>query len=222
MAGGFELNERQLRVWEALENRSGKLAGMYRSAVSTLAEPALAGCESARVSIICHCMRELMNGLPGVMSDLAIPRPKPTSESLKSRLPELLAEHSDLDLGADQDLVPVPREVARAFLALIRASTQEAGRNRANAAALLTDGADPQHPAVAQWTRAQRFFLDWTHLDRNHEHDRGLPSEEELLENVRAVEDMIEVRTALFFENVHALDDLLRAANEEEVGEDSE
>lgn len=219
MADGFQLDERQTSVWEALASRSAKLAGMYRAALSAFAEQATAGCESARVSVVCHCMREIVNGLPGVMTDLAIPRPAPNSDALKWRLPELLAAHPDLDLGADQDLVPVPKEVAQAFLALIRTSTQEAGRNRSNAAALLTDGTDPQHPVVAQWTLAQRFFLGWTHLDRNHEHERALPSNEELLANIRVVEDVIEVRSALFFENVHALEDLLRAANAEDGGE---
>jgi hypothetical protein len=32
-------------------------------ALHTLNTPAENGCESARISILCHCMRELMNGL---------------------------------------------------------------------------------------------------------------------------------------------------------------
>lgn len=213
MADGFQLDERQTRVWEALANRSAKLAGMYRTALSTLSTPATAGCEAARVSIVCHCMREVANGLPSVMTDIATPRPAPNSDALMQQLPGLLMAHPDLDLSAEQDLVPVPKEVARAFLALIQTSAQEAGRNRSNAAALLTDGVDTKHPVVAQWALAQRFFLGWTHLDRNHERGRDLPSDEDLLANIRVVEDVIEVRSARFFENVHALESLLRAAN---------
>lgn len=216
MASDFEPDERQARVLDALRNRSETLGGIYLTALSAIALPALPGCERARVSVICHCMRELMNRLPGVMSDFAIPRVRPSSDSLKRQLPKLLGQHSDLDLGVDQDLVPVPREVARAFLGLIRAAAGEEGRNRANAAAILTNGADPKHPAIEQWTRAQRFFLEWTHLDLDDERERGLPSDERLLANMRVVEDIVEVRTALFFENLRALDDLLQDANAEE------
>ena len=158
-----------------------------------------------------------MNGLPEAMAVTAIPRPAPSSDSLKAQLPQLLSQHRDLDLNADQDLVPLPRDVARAFDQLVRAAVQEAGRNRANAAALLTGGGDQNHPLITQWSQTQRFFLEWTHLDRGA--DREPSTDEALRENIKVVEDVIEVRTALFFDNVRALEDLLQAANAEEGGE---
>ena len=118
-------DERQDRVIKALGDRSPRLAGMYRSALSMLRDKPESGCEIARVSMICHCMRELMTGLPAVMADTAIPRPKPPSGALVSKLPNLLAEHPDVDLGLDQDMVPVPRKVAEALAALVTTATQE-------------------------------------------------------------------------------------------------
>jgi hypothetical protein len=207
------MDERQERVLEALVNRSPRLAGMYRTALAMIADEAAPGCESARISTICHCMRELMSGLPAVMSDISIPRPNPSSDSLTKQLPELLATHPDADLGLDQDLVPVPRAVARVLAALVSTVTQEQGRNRANTAALVTGDSDAHHPAIKQWLDAYQFFLNWTHLDRNHDQERPLPSDEALLTMIRIVEDVIEVRSALFFENLHAIEDLLAEIN---------
>lgn len=216
MRDGVGPDERQARVIEALENRSPKLAGTYRTALEILATTASPGCENARISMICHCMRELMVNLPAVMSDdpISIPRPNPSSASLLKQLPRLLAAHPDADLGLDQDLVPVPRAVAHGLASLISAATREEGRNRANTAALVTGESDTEHPAIAQWMDAYQFLLSWTHLDRNHEQERSLPSDETLLATIRVVEDVVEVRSALFFENLHALEDLLDEIND--------
>lgn len=213
METGSESNGRQLRVTNILRDRSPKLAGVYQTAIGALRLPADDGCEAARISVVCHCMRELMNGLPAVMADTSIPRPKPSSGSLMSKLPELIANHPDVDLGADQDMIPVPNAVARAIDSLIGAVVKERGRNRSNAAALVTDGNDNKHPAVKQWMEAYEFFLGWTHLDRNHERVEQLPSDEDLVANMKVVEDVIEVRSAAFFENLHALEDLLAEIN---------
>lgn len=207
------MDGRQERVLEALVNRSPRLAGMYRTALTITAEKAVHGCESARISTICHCIRELMSGLPAVMSDISIDRPNPSSGSLMKQLPGLLAAHPDADLRLDQDLVPVPRAVARVLASLVSAVTQEEGRNRANTAALVTGDSDANHPAIGQWLAAYQFFLSWTHLDRNHDQERPLPSDGDLLAMIRIVEDVIEVRSALFFENLHAIEDLLAEIN---------
>ena len=218
MQDGSGLDERQTRVAEMLSERSPKLASMYRAALLALQAPAAPGGETARVSVVCHCMRELMNGLPTVMTDGAIPRPKPSSGSLTAKLPGLLAQHPGLDLEADQDLIPLPKAVAEVFSNLISAVASEQGRNRRNAAELVTGGSDTRHPAIHHWTKAQQFFLDWTHLDRNHAQDRELPADDVLLTNIRVVEDVIEVRSAQFFENLHLLQDLLAEANSVQSG----
>lgn len=207
------IDERRQRVSEALVNRSPRLAGMYRMALDMIAKGAVLGCESARISSVCHCMRELMSGLPAVMTEISIPRPNPSSGSLLQRLPGLLASHPDASLGLDQDLVPVPREVARVLSDLVSTLTREAGRNRTNTAALVTGDLDAKHPAIAQWSAAYDYFLNWTHLDRNHDQGKRLPNDDALLARIRIVEDVIEVRSALFFENIHAIEDLLAVIN---------
>ena len=160
-----------------------------------------------------------MTGLPSALADVDIPRPSPSSRALVGQLPALLSRHSDLDLGLDQDLVPVPKKVAHMLGQLVATAVQEQGRNRRLAAGLVTGGDDVKHPAIDQWQDAYRFFLAWTHLDQNHAQNRELPSDEEILAVLRVVEDVIEVRSALFFDNVSAIKDLLADINavEEDV-----
>ncbi|MGA6205464.1 hypothetical protein ACPESR_11960 [Nocardia testacea] len=207
------LDDRQKRLAEAIEARNPRLAGMYRTALRQLAVIPEPGCETARVSIICHCVRELMLGLHGTLSDIDIPRPNPSSGSLVGQLPDLLSRHPELDLSLDQDMVPVPRNVAQKLGAIVTAATQEKGRNKRLAAALITGENDTKHPVVKQWTDTYNFFVGWTHLDRNHEQGRDLPGDESILAALRVVEDVIEVRTTVFFENVHAIKDLLAMIN---------
>lgn len=213
MANGTEPDDRQARVVDALQNRNEKLAGLYSTALDILASEGTPSREAARISIICHCMRELMIGLPAVMSESSIRRPDPSSVTLLRRLPGLLSAHPDADLGLDQDLVPVPRVVAQALTSLMRTVSQEEGRNRSNTAALVTGVPHTTHPVIEQWTKAYEFFVSWAHLDRNHDRPRPLPNDKTLLTNIRVVEDVIEVRSALFFENLHALEDLLAEIN---------
>ncbi|MFC9968900.1 hypothetical protein ACFVH4_32155 [Nocardia ignorata] len=159
-------------------------------------------------------MRELMLGLTATLSDIDIPRPKPSSGSLAGEFPDLLSRHPELDLSLDQDMVPVPKKVAQKLGALVAAATQERGRNNRLAAALTTgDDDNTKHPVVKQWTNTYNFFVGWAHLDRNHEQGRDLPTDESILAALRVVEDVIEVRTTVFFDNVHAIEDLLAKIN---------
>lgn len=216
--GGIaETSKRESDVAQALRGRSAELAGLYLSVMRMLESSPEEGCEAARISMICHCMRELMNGLPAVLADTAIPRPSPSSGALAAQLQELVSERDDMDLSADQDLVPVPREVARAVAALVQASAQEKGRNQLNAAALVTGQTHLNHPAVGHWQRAYDFFIGWTHLDRNHASSRQLPRDDELVAEMRVVEDVILVRTALFFQNLRTVEVLLEKANGEDA-----
>jgi len=209
---------RQERVFANLHDRSPRLAGVYRTALRALKAAPEAGCEVARVSVICHCMRELILGLPPVLTDSSIPRPDPSSGVLLAKLPRLLADHPDVDLNADQDVVPVPRELAAHLDTLIQTRTREDGRNRRNTAALVADDSAGEHPAIKQWQDAYRFFVRWAHLDRDDGSEPALPSDKSIEGNIRVVEDVVEVRTAAFFENLHSLRDLLHEINATDGG----
>ncbi len=189
---------------------------MYLAALRAFDSEASPGGEAARVSVICHCMRELMNGLPAAMAANVVPRPKPSSSSLVARLPDVLSGHPQLDLRAQQAIVQVPAEVATVIADLVEAAVKERGLNIVNAAALLTNGTDATHPLIGQWRAAQRFFPEWAHLDRNADGERELPPDSEIIAHIRVVEDVIEVRTNQFFTNLSAVEDILALANAQE------
>lgn len=208
-----EMEEQQERVANVLLERSPRLNGVYRTAVDALRQPPREGCEAARISVIAHCMREIMIGLPAVMADSAIPRPKPSSGSLMGQLPDLLANHPDVDLNSDQDTIPVPQPVAKKLADLISTVVKEKGRNRSNAAALVTGGTDTRHPAIKQWMEAYEFFVGWAHLDRNYERQVELPGDDALRTAMKVVEDVIEVRAAVFFDNLRSIEAMLAEIN---------
>lgn len=212
MAEPSDADDRQRRVADAITARSPKLAGMYRRALRELSCEPMPGDENARVSVICHCVRELVIGLPAVLSDFAEERPKPSSSSLVSKLPDLLSQHG-VDLAVDGDIVPVPQEVAQAFHNIVVTANKEVGRNKRSAAALVTGGSDTKHPVLKQWDKAYRFLVGWAHLDRNHDEDRELPTDQQIRDVLRVVEDVIDVRTTVFFENVGAIKGLLAEIN---------
>jgi hypothetical protein len=202
---------RQLDILNRLNERSAVHAGLYATALRELGHSAVAGLESARVSVISHCARELMLGALDVLVDTPEPRPKPSSGALAGNLPAVLARRGNPDLRADQDLIPIPRDVAAAFADLIDASTREQGRNQRNAAALVTGSADGSHPSIKEWTKTYGFFVQWAHVDQHHLED--LPDDATLSHHLRVVEDVIEVRMSLFFENLSTVEDLLALAN---------
>ncbi|MBT0774298.1 hypothetical protein KIH74_35470 [Kineosporia sp. J2-2] len=208
-----ELDPRQQGLVEALAGRSSKLAGLYRTGLLTLLSGPVPGCEAAHVAVVCHCMRELMNGLPSAMSTIVIDRPKPSSGALLARLPGLSAEYPGVDLRLDQELIPVPKKLAQTFADIISAQVKEEGRNNKNAAAFITGDPEEISPVIEHWKKAQKFFVGWAHLDRNHDDRRELPGVDVILDNIRVVEDLIEARTRAFFDNVQSIHDLLAEIN---------
>lgn len=78
---------------------------------------------------------------------------------------------------------------------------------------LIAGDDSSDHPVIKQWQDAYRFFVRWAHLDRDEGSKRALPSDGTIDADIRVVEDLIEVRTTAFFENLHSLQDLLDDIN---------
>lgn len=205
------LSQRQQDMLNRLTERSAVHGGLYAAALRELGRPPIGGFDSARVAVICHCARELMLGALDMLVDTPEPRQNPSSATLGRDLPSVLARHESPDLRADQDLIPVPRGVAAAFADLIDASTRESGRNQRNVAALVTGSADGSHTSIGEWSKTYRFFVKWAHVDQHH--SGTLPDDTTLARHLRVVEDVIEVRMNLFFDNLSAVEDILALAN---------
>lgn len=204
-------DQRQIDLLGRLSQRSARHAGLYAAALRQLDASAIAGEESARVSVVCHCLREFMMGAPEFLVDAPEPRLRPSSSSLGGSLPDKMAASGNPDLRLDQDLIPVPRKLAAAFADLIDTAVRERGRNRRNTASLVTGRADGSHPSVTEWMNTYQFFVKWAHADQ---HSSGvLPDDDDIRAHLRVVEDVVSVRVNLFFDNLAAVEDILAAAN---------
>lgn len=204
-------DSRQLELLAQLTERSAQHAGLYSLALRELGNPSSSELAAARLSVISHCVRELMLGASDILVDTPEPRPNPSSGSLAMKLPTLLAQNGSPDLRADQSLIPVPRAIAAAFADIVEASTKEAGRNQRNTAALVTGSVAGTHPSIRQWKDAYNFFLKWAHVDQHH--DGPLPDDSTVRSQLRVVEDVLEVRMNLFFDNLATVEELLAQAN---------
>jgi hypothetical protein len=205
------MDDRQTRVFRVLDNKSRKLSGVYRAALDALGHPSFEGGELPRLSVICHCLRELTNGAPEILAEIADQRPNPSASSIMGKIPDLM-EGVDLDL--DQDLIPIPRSAAAHLRMYLDARTKETGRNRRLARTLITRSTEVDSPAISQWMKAQRFFEKWHHLDRYPDGVRQIPDDQQVRDHLRIIEDVIESQYGFFFDGLHAIEDLLARAND--------
>lgn len=208
---------------------SPTLADLYRRAILLMNEPAEQSDEKARLALVGHCFRELMNRLPDALKDVAgFPASKREEED-KARN-DLVAAYEafrgkPIDqpaVGAPNDpeqveVVAVPRDLVDAvgkFVAIREEGTRNV-RDRDSVAVL--GSIDPLNPALKPWRDARKFFMSCTHLDLQYGVEteaRTLPSREEILAWVETVEASLRVRLGAFFDNYEELGDLIAKANE--------
>lgn len=215
------MDERRLRLVDALEERRPELANMYESALILLeAAPGWMNGRT-RVSLISHAMREVMNRVLGAMGRPTTPVFKPTSSDQIKKLPDLLVRHPELDLERGGDgQVAVPAEVASAMARLFKAAVHEKRRVRGDVAALLTDDGNDGHAAVDRWVAAKAFFVKWTHLHDHEVDPSSLPSDPEILTNIAIFEELFDGVITAFFARKHAVEDLLAEINATEGSAD--
>lgn len=204
----FELDDRRQAVFDALESLSPEAAGYYKSGIAVLLEPARAGEQRAKVSSVCHSFREIVNGLPSLLGETGSAPIVPSSALLLRDLPEFR-----FDLSGDEPVVAVPREVATPLDEVLRTAALESARQDADLASLFAGMKQEAHPLVSQWRGAARFFLHWAHWDRPTDESRHIPTDDEMEEHVRTVEDIIVARVAPFFDARHSIEDVIADAN---------
>lgn len=215
------LDERRQRIYDALAQYNLVVAGSYRAAIRSFKAPPIPGEERARISAIGNAMREVMITLPSIIGENSEGEPKELdTNALIRELPEKLAQFSDLDLKQDLDYVPVPREAAILIAEVVTAASQDTKSIRDNAASLLAEGSRGDHPAIKQWLKANKFFTKCTHLGRPPVEVGADVSDKEVEENIRIVEDLVEVRVSGFFDSRHEIDSLLNDINAEGDGDE--
>lgn len=208
----FNGDERRQQIYSALLQHNSVVAGLYRAAIRSFKTPAYPGEERARIALIFHSMREIMNTLASVMGDSSQGTRQDDAEKLVRQLPEKLSEYPDLDLRQDNEYIAVPREVAVFMWDLATLASREEGNIREDIASLLAPGSGKNHPVVKEWKGARDFFVKHAHLKKPPE-DVNI-SDDEIERTIRLVEDLMEVRLREFFESRHEIDSLLDDINE--------
>jgi hypothetical protein len=193
--------------------RNAEIGGLYRGALRELSRPVALGEEPSHVGLICHSMRELMGGLPGIFSE-EVRKRDGDAEKLVHDLPKMAALHPDMDLELEQKEIPVPQEIARQLRLIISSQIDIAGRVRANQRLLLTGDARLHSKDVTTWNGLYRYFQGHTHWDRGYR-SKPLPTDESLNNKIALVDDLMEPRVLPFLEGRSAVDDLLRLVNGE-------
>lgn len=188
--------------------RSPELASYYESAIDQLQAPVAMGRERVRVSSICHAIREFINGLPSVMGESSSKRIGPSIGEMIRALDPI-----DLEEG-EGNLVWVPRKFASIADSAARAAIAEEERIRKDLVSLLSAETRSDHPLVAPWNKTRKWFVKWAHWDRSTDADRSIPTDIQILTQLRLVEDVVEARTVAFFDARHSIEDVLAIANE--------
>jgi hypothetical protein len=210
----FEFDNRQQAIFDVLQSSNNpKLAGVYKQVLITLSKPAVSGCEQARISAICHLMRELMNRLAEAMTGKDIPSPKPNSGAITKKIASMSLDSINVDNASDDSLVPISGKLARKVASLQKARKQEDNRNRRLASMFLTGtDTDQVSPIVREWQQVHRFFFQAVHLDNGGDHQ--LPTDKELIEKIQVVEEYIEIKGRPFFDNKNKVQELLAEINQ--------
>lgn len=214
------MDDRQQRIFAALEGKRLELANFYRTALMLLGGELEVLDRRTRVAFIGHCMRELMNRVLGALGRPTAPKFKPSSGDQVKALPDLLSQFPELELDGEGGSIPVPKEVAAAMDKLFKASIHEKRRVRDDVAALITDDGNAIHAAVSSWIESRDYFVKWAHLHECDVAESDLPSDDEIRERVGIFEELLDGVITAFFTNRHSIDDLLAEINTTEGGAD--
>ncbi|MDI6900317.1 MAG: hypothetical protein QMC79_01315 [Anaerosomatales bacterium] len=231
-------NEDRQALHDLIEARSPELAGLYRQGVRALETPCEPGEERARLAVIGHCFRELMNNLPNALGDV----PAFTTSSREDEdnakksvvgaygeiygIPEQPpADSADADSDLSE-LVTVQRRLLRAVESLAIYYRLGERHLRERDSAVVAGRVDVNAPGMKPWRDARRFFTRYSHFDRQNGSKPkavDLPSDDQALAHLENVEAILLARMRPFFDSLGEIDDLLAIANaaeEEGAGDD--
>jgi hypothetical protein len=214
------MDDRQQRVFSALQEKRLELADFYQTALMLLDGDLTVPGSRTRVALIGHCMREVMNRVLGALGRPTAPKFKPSSDQQVKALPDLLSRFPELELSGEGSSVPVPQEVAAAMDKLFKAAIQEKRRVRDDVAALITDDDNASHVAVSRWIESRGYFVKWAHLHETDVPEADLPTDQEIREHIGVFEELLDGVVTAFFATRHSIDDLLAEINAKEEASD--
>lgn len=219
-------NEERKRLLELLVALGSSIAGYYREGIGLLDRPAIPAEEKSRISIIGHCFRELMNNLPEALRDVVgVPGRGGSSRTEVNNLlsafgtlrgESTFPEENPYSSDDPTDPVSVPKGIMAAVVDLVRSENEGTIRGIQRDSMVVLGRLDVTDPALAPWRKARKFFMSFTHLNSGSVDSPNQVSDHEILGHVEIIEGSLFSRLGPFFENYHAIEDILRVANQVE------
>jgi len=203
---------------------------LYSAAIDLLEADVPASRARHRIVMVSHNVRELINNAPELFDD--VEKPPRGVTNTKGALDALgeawdddrdsLGDHSDHRRFAKLMREPFTvrgRLLAAAAKAITEQRTGTSNNQSRQSATVLGRPGGRQDPTLRAWLIAQRWFVTNSHLDSSCE-SGTVPDDEEVLAQLRVVEDVLHARLAPFFEVKDELDELLGEANARVKGVD--
>lgn len=215
---------RRWRLFEALARQSELFADLYRRAIDALSERPLT---HGALVVAAHCIRDLVNGLPDVITDagevpahVPLSRPAHQLASVWQSHPDRLGPVENPVTAAvtrDGDVEPImtaPVALVEAARQVAEASLTVTENSRRRRSALVLGRMELRlHPTVRIFQESVNVFEQLRHPQRGREVnlDAVLDRVDDALV---VIESALEARLGSFFESVEELMDVLAAANE--------
>jgi hypothetical protein len=226
-------NEERQTLHGLIHERSPELAGLYRQGVRALDMPCEPGDERARLAVIGHCFRELMNNLPNVLGDVPefTTSSREDEDNAKKSVVGLydqiygIPEEPSPDVAETEpeqlELVTVQRRLLRAVEALAVFFRMGERHLKERDSALVAGLVDVNVPGLKPLRDARRFFTRYSHFDRQNgskAKKTDLPNDDQVVAHLEHVEAILRTRLQPFFDTKGEIDDLLAVANSTEEG----
>lgn len=222
-SGGELWDARRRRLQAALATQSDLFGDLYRRAIDALSERPLS---HGALVVAAHCIRDLVNGLPDVLTDVGeVPIYVEQSEPAKRLAAAWMGDPTGLgpvhtsvllpDRDPDQVAVlTVPAELVEAARLVAVASLTATDNARRRRSALVLGRIETRtDPSVRIFQKSVSAFEQVRHPQRGREIDLGKVIGQ-VHEALPVIEAALEARLGSFFETVEDLMDVLAAANQ--------
>lgn len=224
-------NARRRRLQAALAQRDELFADLYRRAIDALGEQPL---RRGSLVIAGHCIRDLVNGLPDVLTDVeSVPAYSDITTPARE-LSDKWALHEDVLGPAEGDAnyakdghpgpearMTIPTVIFGAARRVVEAS-RAAGLNRRRRHSALVLGRVEvrQDPTVNVFRDSAAVFERLRHPQRGRDVQVTEETVPRLTRALEIIEGALEARMGRFFTTVEDLLDVLEAANARDEGDE--
>lgn len=211
MNNDVQLTETQLKLFVDLCEIDPTLGVMYERCVNAVAEyQEDSRTARADISIIGHCVREIINRLPDMLArETGKTRRGDEDKAQRTLISEFEQSEGEIT-STNNGIVQIPASLYDALSDYCDA-VQAGSDNAKSRDYIVTSASKKLTPAYPPWRQARKFFMGYTHLGAGD--GKALPTAEEVKEQIERIESALAVRTGHFFDSKSRLVMILEKTN---------